>query len=85
MKTETTDKYGFPRIEIVIGIPTEYADSFDLIGRQLSPSEINDYFRAQVDRELPKPVGGFETNEQEQDHRERQEARFMELMNAVAR
>ncbi len=41
----------------------------------------NDAIRAQVDRELPKPIGGFDNDEQYDDWREVQEARFMELVH----
>lgn len=45
-----------------------------------TPDELNDTLRAQVDAELPRPKGGFETDDQEQDWKEAQETRFMELI-----
>lgn len=47
--------------------------------KQLTPDEQNDQIRAQVERELPTPANGFETDEQAQDHRDAHERRFLEL------
>ncbi len=46
-----------------------------------TPDEQNDAIRAQIEREMPRPAGGFESDEQEQDHREAHEKRFFELCN----
>jgi hypothetical protein len=40
---------------------------------ELTPDEQNDAIRAQVDAELPRPAGGFETDEQEQAWKNAQE------------
>lgn len=40
----------------------------------------NDEIRAQVERELPKPAGGFASAEDEDAFREAHEKRFMELV-----
>lgn len=47
----------------------------------MTPSEQTDAIREQVEREMPTPQGGFETEEEHDEHRERHEARFMELVN----
>jgi hypothetical protein len=49
--------------------------------KTMTPDEINDAIRAQVEREIPKPVGGFETDDAEQAHREAHERRFSELVD----
>jgi hypothetical protein len=49
----------------------------------MTPDEQNDAIREQVDRELPRPAGGFETDAQEQAWKEKQEARFFELCRRV--
>ena len=50
----------------------------------MTTSEQNDAIRAQVDAELPRPVGGFENSDDEQRWRDAQEARFFELVGASA-
>ena len=47
-----------------------------------TPDEQNDIIRAQVDREIPKPPGGFETEEDEATWRKRSDRRFFELARA---
>ncbi len=47
----------------------------------MTPDELNDVIRAQVERELPTCAGGYETDEAEDAHRAAHEARFMELVN----
>lgn len=44
----------------------------------------NDALRAQIEREMPTPAGGFETEVEADRHRERHEARFIELVNGTA-
>ena len=44
-----------------------------------TPDELNDQFRAQVESELPTPIGGFECEESKQAHRDAHEQRFLEL------
>jgi hypothetical protein len=45
-----------------------------------TPAEQNDAIRERVNREMPRPVGGFESSEQEDEFRAAHEARFMELV-----
>lgn len=45
----------------------------------LTPDEQNDAIRAQVDAELPWPIGGFENCDEEDAHSARQNTRFLEL------
>ncbi len=49
-----------------------------------TPNEQHDTLRVQVEREIPRPVGGFETDEAEDLHRWRQDERFMALCRAYA-
>jgi hypothetical protein len=42
----------------------------------------NDALRAQVDAELPRPVGGFETELEEDEWRRQQEQRFIQLVQS---
>lgn len=46
---------------------------------KLTVDEINDLIRKQVNEEIPRPAGGFETDEHEEDWRRRSDARFFEL------
>ena len=41
--------------------------------------EQNESIRNQVDAELPRPIGGFESSDQEDEYRARVDARFLEL------
>lgn len=43
----------------------------------------NDAIRAQVDAEMPRPVGGFESSDLEDVFRAAQDARFLELVHAA--
>lgn len=61
-----------------------YADQFDLIGVE-SPDDINDRIRTQVNEELPRPIGGFETDTLDDELRLKRDARFMALVNGGAR
>lgn len=45
----------------------------------ITPEEQNDLIRAQVDAEIPRPIGGFETEEERDAWQAQHEARFMEL------
>jgi len=47
--------------------------------------DANDAIRAQVEAELPRPAGGFESSDQEDAHRSRCDARFFELCAAIAK
>jgi hypothetical protein len=49
----------------------------------MTPDEQNDAIRDQVNRELPRPAGGFETDTQEQEWKVKQDARFFELCGQV--
>lgn len=49
----------------------------------MTPSEQNDAIRAQVEREIPTPAGGFETEDAKDEHKAKQEARFFELVRAL--
>ena len=51
--------------------------------KTLTPDEHNDAIRAQVSSELPTPPNGFETEEQEQAHKEAHDKRFFELVNLL--
>ena len=44
--------------------------------------EQTEAIRAIVDRELPRPDGGFETDEQEQDWRDAQEVMFFDILHS---
>ncbi len=48
-----------------------------------TPDDENDELRAQVDREIPRPPGGFGTDAEEDAFRARREARFIELVHAM--
>ena len=50
---------------------------------KLTVDDQNDEIRAQVEREMPKPIGGFENARDEDEHRFRQDVRFMELVRAA--
>ena len=50
---------------------------------KLTVDDQNDEIRAQVEREMPRPIGGFENTCDEDEHRLRQDARFMELVRAA--
>jgi hypothetical protein len=45
--------------------------------------EQNDAIRAQVDREIPGPVHGFASEDERDEHRAAQDARFLELVQAA--
>ena len=45
--------------------------------------EQNDAIRAQVDAEMPRPLGGFEREDDEDAHRAKHERRFVELAAKV--
>ena len=47
----------------------------------MTPDEQNDAIGAQVDRELPMPVGGFESDDLRDEHIARRDARFQALVN----
>lgn len=47
----------------------------------LTIDEQNDAIRAQVEREIPTPVGGFESDDARDEHRAKQDARFAELVH----
>ena len=47
----------------------------------MTPDEQNAAISAQVDREIPRPAGGFESADSEDDFKARQEARFNELVH----
>ena len=47
----------------------------------MTPDEQNDAIREQVEAEIPKPVGGFESADQEDALRDRRFARFLELVH----
>jgi hypothetical protein len=49
--------------------------------KTMTPDESNDAIRAQVEREIPTPHGGFETDDAERAHRDAHERRFAELVN----
>lgn len=46
---------------------------------KLNPDLLNDLARAEVARQFPRPIGGFETDEQEQEWKEAQESLFYDL------
>ena len=48
---------------------------------KMTPDEENDAIRQQVDDELPRPPGGFESEDREDDHQRAHEARFLALMH----
>lgn len=50
--------------------------------KRMTPSEQNDSIREQVEREIPTPRGGFESEDARQDHRDSQEKRFFELVRS---
>lgn len=50
---------------------------------KLTTDEQNDAIRAQVDAEIPRPVGGFETFEQEEYWLAAVDNRFDELVHAT--
>jgi hypothetical protein len=52
-------------------------------GMEANIDERNEAIRNQVNAEMPRLVGGFESDEQEQDWRDASDARFMELVNAA--
>ena len=47
-----------------------------------TPDEINDMIRKRVESELPRPLGGFESADAEDEWRERSDKRFLELCAA---
>ena len=46
-------------------------------------NDLNDSIRAQVELEIPRPRGGFASEDEAEQHREEQEMRFMELVSQV--
>lgn len=48
---------------------------------KITTDEMNDTIRAWVDAELPRPAGGFETDEQEQAWEDATGKRFSEIVN----
>jgi len=52
---------------------------------KITIDEINDQIREQVEREIPTPRNGFETTEQADEHRAKQDARFLKLCAANQR
>lgn len=49
----------------------------------MTTDEQNDAIRAQVNAKLPRPIGGFETDDDEQDWMEAQEKCFIELVHEI--
>jgi hypothetical protein len=47
--------------------------------------ELNDAIRAQVEREMPRPLGGFDSADAEDEFRGRSDARFCLLVKETAR
>lgn len=47
----------------------------------MSIDDQNDAIRAQVDGELPMPVGGFESDDLRDEHLAKRDARFQQLVN----
>ena len=52
---------------------------------KLTIDEQNDALRNQVGAELPRPMGGFESSDQEDEYRARADARFLELCASEVR
>jgi hypothetical protein len=48
----------------------------------MTPEEQNDAIRAQVESEMPRPIGGFESSEQAEEWKEKSDRRFLELVKA---
>ena len=45
-----------------------------------TPDEQNDEIRAMVDKEFPRPVGGFESDSAEDEWKIKRENRFLEIV-----
>ena len=46
----------------------------------MTVDEQNDAIRAQVEREIPSPIGGFESEDARDDHKAKQDFRFAQLV-----